>query len=76
MLENVQKGLCMPLFEYAGRVSIIKTQQEKLITEITNFNNFKSCIFDIFGTFYATLKLRHWSYHSLYTVKTSSFFFR
>lgn len=51
MLENVQKGLFMPLFEYSGRVSIIKKHKEKLITEITNFDNFKSCIFNIFGTF-------------------------
>lgn len=68
MLENVQKGLFMPLFEYSGRVSIIKKHIEKLITEITNFDNFKSCIFNIFGTFYARLKLRHWSYHSLNTI--------
>lgn len=58
MLENVQKGLCMPLFEYSGRVSIIKTQPEKLITEITNFNNFKSCIFNIFGHFLCYVKIK------------------
>lgn len=29
MLENVQKGLFMPLFEYSGRVSIIKKNTKK-----------------------------------------------
>lgn len=30
MLENVQKGLCMPLFEYSGRMSIIKGTTRKI----------------------------------------------
>lgn len=47
MLENVQKGIFVPLFEYSGRVFIIKTQPEKLITEVTNLTISKA-VFLIF----------------------------
>lgn len=48
MHEYVQKGLFKSVFEFSGRVSLIKTQTEKLNTEITNFDHFKSCILLIF----------------------------